>query len=192
MGKRAKADAAQARRHRRRRRRDHDEPGPGESLRHRRDHRHRRRLHQLDLTACPDARRRRSVPTRVRAALPRKGLLARQVAAPTCSSLSSSRPGRNFSYRRRKAVHLRRNRPPSDNLALNLLELGLKPLDRVVPTLPNCAEFVHAVLRAAEDRLHPDRRARHAPLRRDQPVRGCRRGHVRITRSGKATSSSSR
>jgi 2,3-dihydroxybenzoate-AMP ligase len=30
----------------------------------------------------------------------------------------------------------------SDNLALNLLEFGLKPLDRVVPTLPNCAEFV--------------------------------------------------
>lgn len=30
----------------------------------------------------------------------------------------------------------------STNLALNLLELGLKPLDRVVPTLPNCAEFV--------------------------------------------------
>ena len=30
----------------------------------------------------------------------------------------------------------------SGNLALNLLELGLKPLDRVVPTLPNCAEFV--------------------------------------------------
>src|SRR6266436_41562 len=30
----------------------------------------------------------------------------------------------------------------SDNLALNLLELGLKQLDRVVPTLPNCAEFV--------------------------------------------------
>src|SRR3954464_8444343 len=30
----------------------------------------------------------------------------------------------------------------SDNLALNLLELGLKPLDRVVPALPNIAEFV--------------------------------------------------
>lgn len=30
----------------------------------------------------------------------------------------------------------------SDNLALNLLELGLKPLDRVVPSLPNVAEFV--------------------------------------------------
>src|SRR5436305_5586763 len=30
----------------------------------------------------------------------------------------------------------------SDNLALNLLELGLAPLDRVVPTLPNIAEFV--------------------------------------------------
>jgi 2,3-dihydroxybenzoate-AMP ligase len=30
----------------------------------------------------------------------------------------------------------------SDNLALNLLDLGVKPLDRFVPTLPNVAEFV--------------------------------------------------
>ena len=30
----------------------------------------------------------------------------------------------------------------SDRLALNLLDLGLKSLDRVVPTLPNIAEFV--------------------------------------------------
>ena len=30
----------------------------------------------------------------------------------------------------------------TDNLALNLLSLGLAPLDRVVPTLPNVAEFV--------------------------------------------------
>jgi 2,3-dihydroxybenzoate-AMP ligase len=30
----------------------------------------------------------------------------------------------------------------SDNLALNLLDLGLKPLDRVLPVLPNIAEFV--------------------------------------------------
>src|SRR5262249_13450857 len=30
----------------------------------------------------------------------------------------------------------------SASLALNLLALGLKPLDRVVPTLPNIAEFV--------------------------------------------------
>jgi 2,3-dihydroxybenzoate-AMP ligase len=30
----------------------------------------------------------------------------------------------------------------TDNLALNLLEIGLKPQDRVVPTLPNVAEFV--------------------------------------------------
>jgi 2,3-dihydroxybenzoate-AMP ligase len=30
----------------------------------------------------------------------------------------------------------------TDNLALNLLELGLEPLERVVPTLPNIAEFV--------------------------------------------------
>jgi 2,3-dihydroxybenzoate-AMP ligase len=30
----------------------------------------------------------------------------------------------------------------SDNLALNLLDLGMKPLDRVLPVLPNVAEFV--------------------------------------------------
>jgi len=30
----------------------------------------------------------------------------------------------------------------TDNLALNLLSLGLQPLDRVVPVLPNVAEFV--------------------------------------------------
>ena len=30
----------------------------------------------------------------------------------------------------------------SENLAFNLLELGLKPLDRAVLALPNCAEFV--------------------------------------------------
>src|SRR5437867_9532048 len=29
----------------------------------------------------------------------------------------------------------------TDNVAHNLLELGLRPLDRVVPALPNCAEF---------------------------------------------------
>jgi 2,3-dihydroxybenzoate-AMP ligase len=41
---------------------------------------------------------------------------------------------RQFTYRQLDEL--------SDNLALNLLELGLKPLDRVVPTLPNVAEFV--------------------------------------------------
>src|SRR3954463_152845 len=41
---------------------------------------------------------------------------------------------RTFTYRQIDAL--------TDNLALNLLELGLKPLDRVVPTLPNIAEFV--------------------------------------------------
>jgi 2,3-dihydroxybenzoate-AMP ligase len=41
---------------------------------------------------------------------------------------------RQFTYRQLDEL--------SDNLALNLLELGLKPLDRVVPTLPNIAEFV--------------------------------------------------
>ncbi len=30
----------------------------------------------------------------------------------------------------------------SSNLALNLLEMGLKPLERVVVQLPNVAEFV--------------------------------------------------
>jgi len=41
---------------------------------------------------------------------------------------------RRYTYRQIDAI--------TDNLALNLLELGLKPLDRVVPTLPNVAEFV--------------------------------------------------
>jgi 2,3-dihydroxybenzoate-AMP ligase len=41
---------------------------------------------------------------------------------------------RQYTYRQLDAL--------SDNLALNLLELGLRPLDRVVPTLPNVAEFV--------------------------------------------------
>src|SRR5262245_11371665 len=41
---------------------------------------------------------------------------------------------RRYAYRQIDAL--------TDNLALNLLELGLKPLDRVVPTLPNIAEFV--------------------------------------------------
>lgn len=41
---------------------------------------------------------------------------------------------RQYSYRQLDAL--------TGNLALNLLELGLKPLDRVVPTLPNIAEFV--------------------------------------------------
>jgi 2,3-dihydroxybenzoate-AMP ligase len=41
---------------------------------------------------------------------------------------------RNLSYREMDAV--------TTNLALNLLEIGLQPLDRVVPTLPNVHEFV--------------------------------------------------
>jgi len=41
---------------------------------------------------------------------------------------------RSFTYREMDAV--------TTNLALNLLEIGLQPLDRVVPTLPNVHEFV--------------------------------------------------
>ncbi len=41
---------------------------------------------------------------------------------------------RSFTYAELDAV--------TSNLALNLLEIGLKPLDRVVPTLPNVFEFV--------------------------------------------------
>src|SRR5207245_11168194 len=43
----------------------------------------------------------------------------------------------------------------TDNLALNLLELGLRPLDRVVPTLPNCAEFVLLYLAQQNIGPHP-------------------------------------
>ena len=41
---------------------------------------------------------------------------------------------RSFTYREMDAV--------TTNLALNLLEIGLQPLDRVVPALPNVHEFV--------------------------------------------------
>src|SRR5437762_2407969 len=43
----------------------------------------------------------------------------------------------------------------TDNLALNLLELGLKPLDRVVPTLPNVAEFVLLYFALQKIRIDP-------------------------------------
>lgn len=64
----------------------------------------------------------------------------------------------------------------TDNLALNLLEIGLRPLDRVVPTLPNGHEFVLFGIRTAEDWRDPDRCAGHAPVCRNQPVRAVVRG----------------
>ena len=59
----------------------------------------------------------------------------------------------------------------SDNLALNLLELGLKPLDRVVPTLPNIAEFVLLYFALQKIGAIPIAALVDAPLRRNQPVR---------------------
>ena len=64
----------------------------------------------------------------------------------------------------------------SDHLALNLLDLGLKPLDRVVLVAAERRRVRDPLLRAAEDRRDPDRRARHPPLRGDQPVRPDRPG----------------
>ena len=80
-----------------------------------------------------------SLPARYRA----EGLLARQVAA---RRVRGGVP-RNIGPRvclidgDRQITYAEVDRL-STNLALNLLELGFKPLDRVVPTLPNVAEFV--------------------------------------------------
>src|SRR6185503_16483641 len=48
----------------------------------------------------------------------------------------------------------------TDNLALNLLELGLKPLDRVVPTLPKIDQFVQ--LSGATACFYPERQGEFA------------------------------
>ena len=125
----------------------------GQSLRHRRDCGDRRRLHRFDLKGphpcCKDLF---PSPPSFAAALPRARLLARPVRwrrnLPTCSPSASSRTALIDGARRYTYADIDRL---SDNLALNLQALGLKPLDRVVPTLPNVAEFVHPVLRAAED-----------------------------------------
>ena len=53
------------------------------------------------------------------------------------------------------------------NLALNLLELGMKPLDRVVVQLPNVAELRHSLFRPSEDRRDSHRSPYDAPLRRN-------------------------
>ena len=55
-----------------------------------------------------------------------------------------------------------------ERLALNLLDLGLRPLDRVVVQLPNVARVRLPLLRAAEDRRDPDHGAAAAPLPRDR------------------------
>ena len=139
MGKRAKATPLKARGHRRRRRRDDDEPHPVQPLRYRRSNRHRRRLYELDLMP---AARRRPVPARVRAALPRQGLLARQDPRRRIRGLLSKYRDRLClidGERRYTYVELD---AATDNLALNLLELGLKPLDRVVPRCRTSPEFV--------------------------------------------------
>ena len=88
--------------------------------------------------------RRRSVSARVRGHVPRQGLLAGQVAArrircgvqeiPPTASPSIATGRSPYTYGEIDKL--------STNLALNLLELGFNPLDRVVPTLPNDAEFV--------------------------------------------------
>ena len=83
----------------------------------------------------------------------------------------------------------------SDNLALNLLEVGFRPLDRFVVQLPNVAEFVilylalqkiGGILIAA---LMPHRYRGNQPVRRAFGRRGMRRsraaGGFRLLRHGR-------
>src|SRR5205807_5998294 len=122
--------------HRRRRRRDDDEPHPGQPLRHRRDRRHRRRLYQLHLMLAgvvpfpPEfARRYREKGYWQDKSLAEEFAVVFKKHASRIALIDGER---QFTYRQIDEL--------TDNLALNLLELGLKPLDRVVPTLPNVAE----------------------------------------------------
>ena len=71
----------------------------------------------------------------------------------------------------------------STDLALNLVALGLKPLDRVVIQPPQ-RQGVRGPLRGvAEGGLHPDRRAGYPPVRGDRPVRrALRRDRLRHPR----------
>ena len=75
-------------------------------------------------------------------ALPRQGLLAGQEPRARVCRRFSKYQDRLFLIDGEKQYTYAQLDAATDNLALNLLELGLKPLDRVVPTLPNCAEFV--------------------------------------------------
>ena len=124
------------------------------------DRRDRRRLHQLHLTLRGDTpcwTVLSPFPAEFAAALPRAAATGSDQSAGAgvrgwCSSALQTRTALIDGERR---LDLRRaGCRVSDNLALNLLDLGLQPLDRVVPTLPNVARVRAAVLRAAEDRLH--------------------------------------
>ena len=149
-------------------------------LRHRRGDRHRRRLHQLDLM---HARRRRPVPARVRAALPREGLLAGQVAGARNSRVVFARFADRIALidGERQYTYARHRPAEQISLALNLLDA--RP-EAARPRRARAAERRRVrdpLLRAAEDRRDPDRRAGHAPLRRDQPVRADLPGRPRAS-----------
>ena len=88
--------------------------------------------------------RRRSVSARVRRALPRKAAIGRTIrCARNSRACSRDIADRVALIDGDRAYHLRRHRPNARPTSrCNLLELGLKPLDRVVVQLPNVAEFV--------------------------------------------------
>src|SRR4051812_38224160 len=137
-GQAREGNAAQARGDRRRRRRDHHDPRAGEPLRHRRDHRHRRRLHRLYLMLPGVV----PFPPEYAKRCREKGYWQDKSLAEEFSVCFRRFKDRVFLVDGEKQYTYGDIDRLSDNLALNLLELGLKPLDRVVPTLPNCAEFV--------------------------------------------------
>src|SRR5262249_35066783 len=106
--------------------------------RHRRDHRHRRRLHELHLMLTGVV----PFPPEYAARYRAKGYWQDKSLADEFSVCFSEFRERIFLVDGERQFTYGEIDRLSDNLALNLLELGLKPLDRVVPTLPNCWEFV--------------------------------------------------
>ena len=143
-----------------------------QQVRHRRSHRDRRRLRRVNVRETRKMLRgSSSFSAGVRASLSRARLLGGQV-----TRARNSRPvferyadrvaiidrDRSFTYADIDRL--------TDNLALNLLRLGFKPLDRVVVQLAQCCRIRDFVFCAAKDRGDSDRSAHDASLCGNQPV----------------------
>ena len=81
---------------------------------------------------------------------------------------------------------MRRSNARAENLALNLLDLGIKPLDRLVVQLPNRIQFVYLYLALQKIGAIAGDGAARASLSRNQPVRG-NRGRHRLRHAGQAS-----
>ncbi len=148
MERRAQSHAARTLRHRRRRRGGHSVADPVQPLRERRDRRRRRRLFQTTSTErhlmFPGSD---TLSSRIRRALPRQRLLGRPFALPRCGRKCAAAMRRALrSSMAMTAVTYEALNARATNLALNLLDLGISPRDRLVVQLPNRIQFVYLYL----------------------------------------------